>query len=266
MKYFLIVLVLSISGIPLFSQDTNSGESQSAAEPSIQENAKENETRSEESVLNPSAVKNSSQAAVTNKDEQVKQPLIVNKKPEDQNIKSDEMRLLTAIDANPKKADSYNRLIMYYYSQGKHKERLKIALRAIQNMGRTAYWCEIVGDENKFLGDFQNALISYQFAIMLIPTDADIYNRIGLILLKMSNFNQAETAFKASIFLSSNEAYADKSVYYNNLALAVEAMHDLQSAYKYIQIAVKYNPGYAAAQDNALRIKNVMISSGVPVN
>jgi len=44
----------------------------------------------------------------------------------------------------------------------------------------------VVGDENKFLGDYSKALISYQFALRILPTDPNLYNRMGLVLLKMS--------------------------------------------------------------------------------
>jgi tetratricopeptide (TPR) repeat protein len=250
---FVMIALALITGMKAYAQDSNSSEGQSSADSTIQENAKDNNDQSSSSETAPEA---------TNKD-QVKQPV---RQPVVQPVMSDENRLLAAIDANPKRGDLYNRLITFYYNEGKHKERLKIALKAIQNIGRTAGWCVIVGDENKFLGDFQNALISYQFALMLLPTDPGIYNSIGLTLLKMSNFNQAESAFKAAIFFVSSTDPVDKSIFFNNLGIAVESMHNLQDAYKDYQSAAKLYPSFTTAQDNVTRVKNLLSASGAPVN
>jgi tetratricopeptide (TPR) repeat protein len=179
---------------------------------------------------------------------------------------SEEARLLAQVEANSKSLTVYTYLMQYYANQGKHKERLRIALRAIQNVGGSANLYLIVGDENKFLGDFPKALISYQFALRILPTDPNIYNRIGLVLLKLSNFNQAESAFKASVFFGSAETGATKGVFYNNLGVAYEAMHDLKGAYKNFQISLKYYPGYTTASDNMVRVRNTLKSQGMEVN
>ncbi len=254
-----LALLALLPCIRIYPQDSNSTETQSSAGSVIQEDTKDETAQSSSALVEVKPEPN----VQTNKTEPVKQPV---KKPDVQPVQSDENRLLAAIDANPKRGDLYNRLITYYYNAGKHNERLKIALKAIQNLGRTAGWCVIVGDENKYLGDFQNALISYQFALMLLPSDPGIYNSIGLTLLKMSNFNQAESAFKAAIFFANNNPPADKCVFYNNLAMAVESIHDLQTAYKYYQIAVKYYPSYTTAQENVNRVKNLLVASGIPIN
>ncbi len=264
-------ILILITGIRAYSQDENSSESQSSSESTIQEKTNENTSQSSSST-SMEIKKTETPAQPTNKIEPVKQPqtqpLIQApvKKPEIQPPISEENRLLAAIDANPKRGDLYNRLIIYYYNSGKHKERMKTALRAIQNIGRTVDWCMVVGDENKYMGDYQNALISYQFALMLLPTEPGIYNSIGLMLLKMSNFNQAESAFKAAIFFGVNNPAADKSIFYNNLAMAVESIHELQEAYKYYQVALKFYPSYTAAQQNAARVKNLLAATGIQVN
>ncbi len=197
----------------------------------------------------------------------VKQPAV---QPAAQQVQAtgviDETKLLAQLDANPKNMDLYNRLLNYYTAEGKHKEKLKIALKAIQNIGGNANLYIIVGDENKNLGDFSKALISYQFALKILPTDAGIYNRIGLVHLKLGNFNQAETAFRASLFFGSNEGAMAKGVYNNNLAVSYEAMHDLKSAYKFFQLAVKYYPGYATAVENFNRVKENLKTAGIEVN
>jgi tetratricopeptide (TPR) repeat protein len=247
-----------LSFINIYAQDADSSDSQSSAE-SVNQQSSESSSAAIEIKKPDQAVQN------TNKQDQPRQIRNATAS-QTQPVLNDETRLLAAIDANPKRGDLYNRLITYYYNSGKHKERLKIALKAIQNIGRTAVWCVVVGDENRYLGDFQNALISYQFALMLLPTDPDIYNSIGLTHLKMSNFNQAESAFKAAIFFGVNNPPSDKCVFYNNLAMAVESMHDLQGAYRFYQTAVKFYPSYATAQENVNRVKNLLASSGIQIN
>jgi len=175
---------------------------------------------------------------------------------------SEENKLLNMIETDPKNVEAYNRLLRIYAQQEKHKERLKIALKAIQNIGRTVTWCLIVGDESRILGDNQNALTSYQFALAIQPTNPEIYNRIGLSLLKLSRPNQAEAAFKAAVFFSSSEPSTSKSVFYNNLGVAYEALEDLQSAYRNFQLAARYNPAYSTAQANVKRVKELLLSSG----
>ncbi len=248
--YFFIVL-LFFSAL-VFSQESNSAASQISSEPAVQDNKKD------DTGLSETGEKKADQNAENTNIQEASSKPAVNKEPP---VRTEETRLLTAIEANPKSAELYNRLIRYYNNQGKHKERLKTALKAIQNIGRTVNWCLIVGDENKYLGDFQNALISYQFALMLLPSDPEIYNRIGLILLKLSNFNQAEAAFKAAIFFSSNEGPASKSIYYNNLGISYEGLHDIPTAYKYFQISVKYYPAFTTAQDNVKRVKELLLNA-----
>lgn len=182
-----------------------------------------------------------------------------------QNV-NEEAKLMAQVDANTKTVEVYSRLLKIYGADGRHKERLKVALKAIQNIGGSANLYLIVGDENKFLGDYQKALISYQFALKIMPTDANIYNLIGLVLLKMSNFNQAEAAFRAAIYFGSSGSPYTKGFFYNNLAVCYEAMRDLKTAYRYFQTALKYYPGYKTAQDNVIRVKSNLKASGINVD
>jgi tetratricopeptide (TPR) repeat protein len=178
---------------------------------------------------------------------------------------NEEARLMAMVDANTKNPDAYTKLLKMFAANGKHKERLKVALKAIQNIGGSANLYLIVGDENKFLGDNQKALISYQFALRLMPSDPNIYNLIGLTLLRMAYYNQAEAAFKAAIFFGSGWNAFTRGMFYNNLAVANEAMHDLQSAYRNFQAAVRLYPAFKTAQDNATRVRSTLKSMGVNV-
>jgi tetratricopeptide (TPR) repeat protein len=254
--YFLMVLFL-FAGM-IYSQETNQSGTTAPEQPKEQQKA--------EQPAPPPSPSPETPKETAEKEQPVEKPApVAPAKPAAAPV-SEEARLLAQVEANSKNPAVYNYLMLYYANLGKHKERLKIALRAIQNIGGSANLYLIVGDENKFLGDFSKALISYQFALKILPADPNIYNRIGLVLLKLSNFNQAEAAFKASVFFGSAEAGATKGVFYNNLGVAYEAMHDLKNAYKNFQISLKYYPGYTTASDNLVRVRDNLKSAGMEIN
>jgi tetratricopeptide (TPR) repeat protein len=166
-----------------------------------------------------------------------------------------EKRLLDAIEADPKNPQNYLTLIKYYQSRNMRKELVKIAISYIQNIGGNSYMYQIIGDENRLAGDYSKALISYQYALKLSPTIASLYNKMGLTLLKLENYHQAEAAFKAAIFFGANEDNYTKAVYYNNLAASYEAMNVIENAIKYYKLALKFNPYYTVALDNLKRLE-----------
>lgn len=179
---------------------------------------------------------------------------------------ADEATLLKAIDDNAKNEDAYNKLLRLYANQGKRKERLKLALRAIQNLGGNSGLYIIVGDENKSLGENTKALISYQFALKLDPANANLYNRMGLCLLKLDSFHQAESAFRAALYFGGGDGPQMRGVYYNNLAVCYEWRKDLQGAYKLFQKAVNLYPDYDVANGNVIRIRDELKKQGIQVN
>ncbi len=254
MKRFTSILLIVITATFLYAQE------EPKAEPK-QENPKE--------TVSSSSVESTSKVEITEPEPQTASSATVKKELVPKvsvPTVMDENRLLSAIENNPKEPDYYYKLFRLYSSQNKHKEKLKIALKAIQNLGGNAELYIIVGDENKFLGDFQKAIIAYQFALRMRPSDPNIYNRVGLSLLKISNFNQAEAAFKAALFFGSEESNPTKGVFYNNLAVAYEAMRDLKNAYKYFQVALKYYPSYTTAQDNIARVQKNLKETGISLD
>ncbi len=167
-----------------------------------------------------------------------------------------ENRLLDMIEKNPKNPEPYFTLIRYYTSKEMRKERLKIAIKYIQNIGGNSFMYQIIGDENRLAGEYSKALVSYQYALRLSPNNAALYNRIGLVLLKLENFNQAEAAFKAAIYFGANDNNMNKAAYYNNLGVSYEAMGDIENAIKHFKVAVKLYPTYQTALDNLKRLEN----------
>ena len=137
-----------------------------------------------------------------------------------------------------------------------------MALKAIRNLGDSSSLYIVVGDEYKILGDYSKALVSYQFGLKLSPTKANIYNRMGLVLLKLNSYHKAEAAFKAAIFFIGDDKPVPKGVYYNNLGVSYEARNDFKNAAKYFRATLRYYPSYMKAQNNLKRVEEALSSQG----
>lgn len=167
-----------------------------------------------------------------------------------------EQVLLKKIESNPKDPKPYFSLVEYYRIRQMDREMIKTAINYIQNVGGHPYMYLIIGDANKKSEDYSKALMSYQYALKLAPLDHSIYNRIGLVHLKLGNFHKAEAAFKAAIFFGRDIDNATMALYYNNLGLAYEAQKDIEEAINNFKISLKLNPYYEVARSNLKRLEN----------
>ncbi|OHD53298.1 MAG: hypothetical protein A2014_06365 [Spirochaetes bacterium GWF1_49_6] len=167
-----------------------------------------------------------------------------------------EKQYLDAIDANPKNAQAYWGLLKLYKASGKEDSLIKIALKAIQYLGDDPELYAIIGDTYKDKGDFSKSLSYYQMALKISPISSGLYNRMGLTLLKMENYHQAEVAFKAAIFFVGNENNVAKGRYYNNLGVSFEARQDHEMAAVFFKKALKLDPSHPYALSNLQRIEN----------
>ncbi len=235
-KYIIASIIFLSISVALFGEEEEQPQKQEQVE-------KEQEVEEVEPTPKPQQ-QQSEQTQPVQRQQQITQP------------PSNEARLLDMIEKNPKNPEPYFALIKYYTAKEKRKERLKIAIKYIQNIGGNYYMYQIIGDENRLNGEYSKALVSYQYALRLLPNNPGIYNRIGLVLLKLENYNQAEAAFKAAIYFGAGENNMNKAAYYNNLGVTYEAMKDIESAIKYFKIAVKLYPTYQTALDNLKRLEN----------
>lgn len=179
-------------------------------------------------------------------------------------ISSEEEKLISLVENNPDNRDYYLRIINYYNNQNKRKERLKYVIKYIQKFGGNIDMYLIMGDDYRFIGDNTRSLISYQQALKIDPTNPNIYNRMGLTLLKLSRFYQAEAAFKAAIyFISKQNKPMDKGVYYNNLGNCYESLRDYEKALKTYRTSLKFYPNFDRAIANIERIKEIANSEGL---
>ncbi|OHD54533.1 MAG: hypothetical protein A2Y33_05045 [Spirochaetes bacterium GWF1_51_8] len=169
-----------------------------------------------------------------------------------------EQQYLEAISANPKNAQAYWGLLKLYKAPGKEDSRIKIALKAIQFLGDDPELYAIIGDTYKDKGDFSKSISYYQLSLKIDPSSSVLYNRIGLTLLKMEYYHQAEVAFKAAIFYVGNENNVAKGRYYNNLGVSFEARLEHELASANFKKALKLDPTHPFALSNLQRVENAL--------
>ncbi len=175
---------------------------------------------------------------------------------------SSEQRLLKRIGNNPQDSGAYYALLKLYSIQGQHIKRIRLASQAIRNLGEKSDLYQIIGDEYKLLKDYNKALIAYQKAVQLNPTGANTYNRLGLALLKLSRFNQAEVAFKAAVYYIGRGSAIAKGTYINNLGVSYEARQEYKTAARYYKQSLSYYPSYAKAKSNLERMMEILNKQG----
>ncbi len=175
---------------------------------------------------------------------------------------SRESLLLNKLSANSKDGKTYDDLLNYYRQTGQRKMRIRMAIKAIQNVGGHLSWYKDLGDDYKAIGDYEKSLAAFQVALRIVPTSAMIYNRIGLVLLKLSHFYQSEVAFKAALYFDRSKAPSVQGVYLNNLGVSYEARNDFKEAYTYYQKAVHIYPAYQKAKDNLANVAKLIQEQG----
>ena len=175
---------------------------------------------------------------------------------------SQEESYLNRLNKDPQNSSAYYSLLKLYNIQGKHFKRIRIASQAIRNLGEKSNLYQIIGDEYKLLKDYNKALIAYQKAVQLNPTGANTYNRLGLVLLKLSRFNQAEVAFKAAVYYMGNGSAIAKGTYINNLGVSYESRQNYKMAARYFKQSLSYYPSYGKAKSNYDRVTEILQKQG----
>ena len=181
---------------------------------------------------------------------------------------SQEDRLLSALRNNPQNADAYYNLLEYYRENGNRRQRIQIAARAITQLGSTPGLNSIIADEYRFLGETERALVYYQNAIKLDPTIHSVYYRMGLVLMKIPKYHEAEVAFKAALYFLDNTQTAEtdkaaaKAQYLYNLGLCYENREEYKKAEYYYTQAIEYDTAKALdkASSNLERIRELLKS------
>ncbi|SFB78812.1 Tetratricopeptide repeat-containing protein [Brevinema andersonii] len=150
---------------------------------------------------------------------------------------------------NPQNLEAY---IEYINSLKNSSKITEIGNKAIENIGEKASIYTAMGNAYTNANDIRRAISVYRKAIWLNPRSATSYNRLGLALLKLNLYRQAEVAFKAAISLSDNNNA--KANYYAYLGLVLESSKEINDSEAAFKSALKLNPQNNIAKEGLLRI------------
>ncbi|MGL5253767.1 MAG: tetratricopeptide repeat protein [Brevinema sp.] len=109
-----------------------------------------------------------------------------------------------------------------------------------------------IGDAYFAVRDSRRAVNSFRRAQSLNPRSATGYNRLGLALLRIGNYRQAEVSFKAAASYTGN--INARAGYLASLGQALENSKDNQRALQAFEDALKANPNNIAAQEGRGRL------------
>ncbi len=162
-----------------------------------------------------------------------------------------ENELRKTLQQNPKNITAYEKLIMLATTR---EQVMKVGNEALSAIGSRAQIHTAMGNAYMNAKDFNNAVNSYRVAISLNPRSATAFNRLGLALLRIGYYHQAEVAFKSAISYSKINTQANL-MYQTHLAIAFENQKDLESAKKVINKVLSISPNLALALETQKRLQ-----------
>ena len=109
-----------------------------------------------------------------------------------------------------------------------------------------------IGDAYFAARDYRRAVNSFRRAQSLNPRSATGYNRLGVALLRIGNYRQAEVSFKAAASYTGN--VNARASYLASLGVALENAKDTQRALQAFEDALKANPNNTVAQEGRSRM------------
>ena len=164
-----------------------------------------------------------------------------------------ENELRKTIQQNPKNIAAYEKLIMLATTR---EQVMKVGNEALAAIGSRAQIHTAMGNAYMNANDFNNAVNSYRVAISLNPRSATTFNRLGLALLRIGYFYQAEVAFKSAISYSRLNTPSNL-LYQTYLGISYENQKDYESAKKVITQVLSISPNLASALEVQKRIQNL---------
>ncbi len=91
--------------------------------------------------------------------------------------------------------------------------------------------------------DYKNAIATYQKAIQLAPTEADLYNNLGSVYSDMGDIKSAELQYEKAAQTDPTHA----AMYYYNMGVTFVNENQPDAALNAFQKAIKADPTYAEA-------------------
>lgn len=154
---------------------------------------------------------------------------------------------------NPKNITAYEKLILLSTTR---EQIMKVGNEALTAIGTRSQLHTAMGNAYMNARDFNNAVNSYRTALSLNPRSATSFNRLGLALLRIGYFHQAEVAFKSAIAYSRLNTTSNL-MYQTYLGIAFENQKDYKNANKVISQVLSISPNLSSALETQKRIQNL---------
>ena len=164
-----------------------------------------------------------------------------------------ENELRKMIQQNPKNITAYEKLILLAPTR---EQIMKVGNEALTAIGTRSQLHTAMGNAYMNAKDFNNAVNSYRIAVSLNPRSATSFNRLGLALLRIGYYHQAEVAFKSAIAYSRLNTPSNL-MYQSYLAITFENQKNYENANKVINSILLINPNLAIALEVQKRIQSL---------
>jgi len=138
--------------------------------------------------------------------------------------------------AQPYSSKAYSNLAFHYFSQNKFKTAIKYYLKclSISNTAKDRY---NLANCYRKIGDYKRAVSEYYQAIDIEDGFAEVYNNLGLSLIEIGKYDEAEKVLKKGLYYSKNDSYLME-----NLGLLYDLKGDYDNAEKYMLNSIKLDP------------------------
>ncbi len=93
----------------------------------------------------------------------------------------------------------------------------------------------------------------FEKAISIDPGMSIAYNGLGITLMNLNKFNEANTAFSAALAMS-----PDSPEILNNIAVSLKKLGKTNEAYGYVSTAIAKSPDNPMIRKNAADLKNII--------
>lgn len=161
------------------------------------------------------------------------------------------------LEANPQFAQAWGELAVVAYQlkdMAQVIHCLKQAYACQPNNSHKNYYLIQLGDAYRNNYQLHEAILTYRQASEgALPGELEhIYNHLGVVLVKIGNFEEAQQTYLKAIDINPyNE------VTFNNYGILLEKMLKLEEAAQLFLYAVKLNPFYSLAHNNLARIRSL---------
>lgn len=149
------------------------------------------------------------------------------------------------VSAQAEPSQSALKSLMDPHCSDKNQQTLCKLEKLLQQFPNSATLHYLNGAANLRIGQFNQAILSYQNAVKIKPNYAEAFNGIGLALKNKGYPDEALSSYKKAINIKSDYAEA-----FNNIGNAFNEIGDLENAIDSYDKAINIKPNYADALNN----------------